>query len=202
MKVYLLRHGRTRGNEEHRYVGRTDEPLTKQARESLRAKGAAAEGIVRPDVLYVSPLLRCRETAGILFPGQEQIVVDALRECDFGEFEDMNYVELNGRPDYQRFLDSGGECGFPGGETKREFQDRCVGGFLGVIAPELERQSDRQLFFVVHGGTIMAILDRFSDPHRDYYDWQTGNGSGYAAEVSWDKGTGRLTLEHIAEINE
>ena len=31
----LIRHGMTPGNEEHRYIGRTDEPLSQKGREQL-----------------------------------------------------------------------------------------------------------------------------------------------------------------------
>ena len=33
----LIRHGMTPGNEEHRYIGRTDEPLSQKGREQLLA---------------------------------------------------------------------------------------------------------------------------------------------------------------------
>lgn len=202
MRLYFIRHGQTRGNREGRYVGRTDEPLLAESREVLSGQGLFLREAFRPDALYVSPMLRCRETAQILFPGREQTVVDALRECDFGEFEYRNYRELNGNPAYQRFIDSGGTCGFPGGETLLEFQDRCVSGFCGVIDFEWERKPEGSIVFVVHGGTIMAILDRFSHPHKGYFEWQTGNGNGYAAELSYDGRTGRPMLKQVRDLNE
>lgn len=202
MRLYFIRHGQTRGNREGRYVGRTDEPLLAESREVLSGQGLFLREALRPDALYVSPMLRCRETAQILFPGREQTVVDALRECDFGEFEYRNYRELNGNPAYQRFIDSGGTCGFPGGETLLEFQDRCVSGFCGVIDFEWERKPEGSIVFVVHGGTIMAILDRFSHPHKGYFEWQTGNGNGYAAELSYDGRTERPMLKQVRNLNE
>lgn len=202
MKVYFIRHGQTKGNGEGRYVGRTDEPLLAEAREKLFAKSLILKAVLSPDVLYVSPMLRCRETAQILFPGKVQIETEAFRECDFGEFEYRNYEELKGNPDYQRFIDSGGTCGFPGGETMDEFQDRCADEFCRVIGLEWKRKPDSSIAFVVHGGTIMAILDRFSHPHKSYFEWQTENGNGYAAEASYDEGTGKLLLDHIMGINE
>ena len=38
MKIYLIRHGETMGNREKRYIGRTDESLTKEAEQELEAK--------------------------------------------------------------------------------------------------------------------------------------------------------------------
>lgn len=202
MKVYLIRHGQTKGNREGRYTGGTDEPLLAEAGEKLSEKSLLLKPVLSPDVLYVSPMLRCRETAQILFPGKEQIGVDAFRECDFGEFEYKNYRELNGNPDYQRFIDSRGTCGFPGGETMSEFQDRCANEFCRVASIEWRRKPDSSIVFVVHGGTIMAVLDRFSHPHKDYFEWRTENGNGYAAVASYDERTGKLLLEHIMGLKE
>lgn len=194
MKVYLIRHGATRGNLERRYVGETDEELTSEGRVLLQEKlwewkkwregqGKGAIDFLKADRVFVSPLKRCRQTAEILYPGREQIVIEDLRECSFGEFEYKNYEELQGNSAYQRFIDSMGESGFPGGETLAAFQERCVRAFEQVID---ERASAASGAFVVHGGTIMAILDRFSVPHKNYYEWQAGNGEGFSASVIAD----------------
>lgn len=45
----------------------------------------------------------------------------------------------------------------------------------------------KPLFFVVHGGTIMAILDAFARPHRDYFDWQVSTACGYHCELREDE---------------
>ena len=86
----LIRHGMTPGNEEHRYIGRTDEPLSQKGREqllTLQKKG------VYPAAACVaaSPLERCRQTAELLYPGQAPCVFDQFREMDFGAFEGHNY---------------------------------------------------------------------------------------------------------------
>ena len=54
----------------------------------------------------------------------------------------------------------------------------------------------REAAFVVHGGTIMAVLSAFSQTGGDFYDWQISNGSGYSAiaeEESWRQGKKQLT---------
>ncbi len=224
MKVYLIRHGATKGNLEHRYVGRTEEALLPEAEKALLALkkrlemrylkengveertakeasgGNAAQGKngCRKWHLFVSPMLRCRQSAEILFPGKGQTVVDDFRECDFGEFEYKNYEELNGNANYQRFLDSMGEAPFPGGENKKEFSERCSRAFEKEIRKLL--LEEKEAFLVVHGGTIMAVLDRFSEPHRDYYDWQIRNGEGFQAEVREEPGSGEIRLKEIRRI--
>lgn len=218
MKIYLIRHGETKGNREKRYVGTTDEGLLPEGAAALAEKRMPAVARV-----YASPLRRCRETARILYPYFEPVVIKELRECDFGKFEYKNYKELNGDPDYQRFIDTMGESGFPGGEDMKSFQQRCVQGLEKVLEqeaalrrmcakkrdrqtkeeqePAKKRQgSDGPIALVAHGGTIMALLDRFSVPHRDYYDWQVKNGCGYEVNLVENE-DGAISMQDIAALD-
>lgn len=192
MKLYLIRHGMTKGNLERRYVGFTDEELLTEERERLQKKKPPAV-----ETLYVSPMLRCVETAELLYPGLKYKIEADFRECDFGMFEYRNYEELSKTADYQKFVDSMGESGFPGGETKSAFQRRCVFEMEKILSEQKEESS---LGFVVHGGTIMALLDWYSNPHRDYYEWQTKNGTGYSAMAEKDL-YGHWTLTNIREMH-
>ena len=164
MTVYLIRHGKTQGNVERRYIGSTDQPLCSQGRAELRNKtGPEADRII------ASPLLRCRETAEILYPGKGVEIVDDLRETDFGAFENHTYEELKDDPQYRAWLDGAGEAAPPGGESKAEQQARC--------------REDERMALVVHGGSIMCLLEALEPSHR-FYDWQAPNGGGYACD--WD----------------
>lgn len=146
--------------------------------------------------IYLSPMRRCRETAAILFPGIKGTVVDDFREMNFGRFEYKNYSELNGNPAYQAYIDSGGESAFPGGESKAEFCERVVRAaepvifrkaeYTGQSLPEgsmrktaggtADNAENELTVIVAHGGTIMAIMDRFSSPHEDYFSWHVSPG--------------------------
>ena len=95
MRIYLIRHGLTAGNKEKRYIGRTDEPLCAEGIAALREISLPA-----CELLVCSPMKRCTETAALLFPGQEPVICEELRECDFGDFEGKNYPELNGDERY------------------------------------------------------------------------------------------------------
>ena len=80
LKLILVRHGETQGNKLKRYIGkRTDEPLCPEA-------GNMLAQLAYPEVqaVYASPMIRCTQTAGILFPGKKLTIIDELAECDFG----------------------------------------------------------------------------------------------------------------------
>ena len=181
-ELILIRHGKTAGNLLGRYIGsRTDEPLCDEGREEL-----AGKQLPEVERLYVSPMKRCVETAEILWPGFDrkkmQKVTD-LRECDFGDFENKNYKELSGNGDYQAWIDSNGTLPFPGGESNEAFRKRCCQAFQR-ITEGLQKQEEKtgqtiRAAVVVHGGTIMAILERFGTPKKNYFDYQVKNGCGY-----------------------
>ena len=117
IECYLYRHGKTKGNEEGRYLGRTDESLSEEGKKALREKRMPPA-----EAVFSSPKKRCQETAALFFPGQCRIIVPDLRECDFGIFENKNWRELSGNPAYQKWIDSGGTLPFPGGESGRDFK--------------------------------------------------------------------------------
>lgn len=186
-ELILIRHGKTAGNLLGRYIGsRTDEPLCDEGREGL-----AGKQLPEVERLYVSPMKRCVETAEILWPGFDrkkmQKVTD-LRECDFGDFENKNYKELSGNGDYQAWIDSNGTLPFPNGESMDAFKSRCLEAFARIVEEvsgaeqEWIASGKTEIFragIVVHGGTIMAILEQYGYPKAAYFDYQVKNGCGY-----------------------
>lgn len=189
VRVVFIRHGKTAGNLEKRYIGRLDEPLCQAGRDQL-ASGAAA-GIYDRVLqlaeegcdIWTSGRLRCIQTGELLFPGREFYEEPELRECDFGRFEGLNWQELTGDRDYQAWIDSGGSLPFPGGEDPADFRRRCVRAFLDIVSATRGGPAGC-LIFIVHGGTIMSIMSALAIPERDYYDWHTGNGAFIIC--SWD----------------
>lgn len=158
----------TAGNREGRYIGRTDESLSPEGVAQLRTLT-----LPRPELVVCSPLRRCLQTAEIVFPGQEPHIVPDFRECDFGRFEGKNHRELDGDPDYQAWIDSGGVLPFPEGETPAAFRARCVAAFDALLRDYSQVQD---MALAVHGGTIMSILA--ARLGGDFYDYRLPNG-GY-----------------------
>jgi alpha-ribazole phosphatase len=177
MKVYLIRHSTTKGNLEGRYVGSTDESLCEEG--IHKAKDKVMEQVAK---VYVSPLLRCIETANIVYKNIEQAIIPGLRETDFGEFEYKNYLDLDGNSDYQTWIDSGGKSGFPKGESFEHAYQRAIDTFLFIIR-DAKKNHYKSIAIVTHGGTIMSIMDQFSNEKRDYYDWHVKNCEGFMLEI-------------------
>ncbi len=180
-ELWLIRHGMTEGNKTGKYIGITDEPLSPEGREMLAGKEYPT-----PELVFASPLKRCRETAEILFPGVRVMAVEELAECDFGHFENKNYLELTGNEEYQAWIDSNGTLPFPGGESREDFQSRVLQGFRRVLQ-ECGDRNIRRAALVVHGGTIMTIMERYGKPEKSFYEWQLKNGEGYRLTLKYEK---------------
>lgn len=185
MNIWLIRHGLTLPGEEGRYQGFLDDGLSEKGKLRLR------EAPQKPSHVYTSPAKRARETASILFPFAEQVCIPDLWEMNFGVFEGRTYREMENDARYREWVDGMclGRC--PGGESRASFSERVCNAFLDILIKEKERQQnnapENDLFIVSHGGTQMAILERWGRPTRDYYSWQSPCGSGWLLTLQENK---------------
>ncbi len=181
--IVLIRHGETKSNKEHRYLGRTDEELSNEGIIKLKEL-KNMNYYPEIDLLYSSPMKRCVQTASILYPYMQPIIVSDFKEIDFGIFEGKNHIELQKDERYQAWIDSNGTLPFPEGESKESFIQRCNKGFLKILEDINAFDNDKMpetVGMIVHGGTIMSILSSFYG--GDYYDYQIENGKGFIMTV-------------------
>ena len=182
MELVLIRHGQTPGNGERRYVGAVDQLLSDEGRAQARAAGAHGE--VRR--VYVSTLQRTHETAAIMFPNAEQVIVDDVQEMDFGVFAGRSPDEMTDDPAYRAWVDSECKDPCPGGESQAQFTDRVCAA-LETLLREVQARGEDQVVMVAHGGTMMAFLDRYgNDPSKKYWEWLRGNCEGYRITLTCD----------------
>ena len=174
MRITLIRHGKTVGNLERRYIGASNVPLCP---EGIREAEQARKDETLSEV-FVSPLLRARQTARILFPNAEQRVVEDLQEMNFGDFENRTADEMANDPAYRAWIEGYCQGACPNGESMDSFRARVAAAFAETL-----RSLDADALFVVHGGVIMAVMAAFAEPKRDFYDWGAENLGGFSAEA-------------------
>lgn len=188
INLTLIRHGKTPSNREHRYLGVTEEALSGEGRKQLEIL-AEKDILKKPWLLFISPMLRCQESAGILFPGRKAYPIEEWREMNFGAYEGKNYEDLKNDSYYQKWIDSNGTLPFPEGESQQEYIKRCHRGLLAatkiiqkeIAENQMTESQPRNITAVVHGGTIMALLHILAG--GNYFDYQVKNGGGYCCKL-------------------
>lgn len=144
------------------------------------------------DYVVVSPMKRCKQTAERLNLWKPKEFVEhnctvmveeaRLSECNFGLFENKNYLELKDEPMYQKWIDSNGTMDFPEGDNLQQWKKGCVQAF-DFHVKKAEEQGCDQIIFVIHGGSIMAIMEHYDEEKRGYYDYHVNNADGYYGDV-------------------
>ena len=177
MKIIFIRHGKTLGNLEKRYIGRTDESLCDEGIKELNT-------IVyeKADVVISSPKKRCVQTAKIIYQDCSPVIYEDLKETDFGNFEGKNYLDLKDNLYYKKWIDSNGTLPFPNGESIKDFKSRTITAFEKAVSDFNDKNT---LAFVIHGGSIMAIMEYFNK--GPFYDYHVKNGHGFITDFNGEK---------------
>jgi probable phosphoglycerate mutase len=143
----MLRHGDTAWSAEGRIQGRSDPPLTDEARERLRRfklpKTCAGMRIV------TSPLQRCVETAALLGAPQAQREA-RIAEMSWGAWEGRRLAELRSElgAEMEQNEARGWDFRPAGGESPREVLARVKTWLAEITEPTLA---------VTHRGVIRAV---------------------------------------------
>ena len=181
-KIHLIRHGATDANTAGMYIGnRTDLPLSP---EGVRELQQLREAMEYPDIerLYTSPMLRCCQSANIIYPGFEPHVIDELTEYDFGEFEGKTAAQLELMPEYAEW--TSGKLEAPsGGETTKNFVKRQALA-LNMIVRDMMQNDVTSAGVIMHGGAIMMLLSATAVPRRRPIEWTADPGKGYSLLIT------------------
>ena len=166
---YLVRHGEAENNVRHILNSapvKHEYPLTERGR-AQATKAAEYLVPVGADVLYSSPILRAKETAGIIAEatGLPIHFDDRLWEVGMGRFNEGSQLDmLKKYPDPQMRLSPDAEDGM---ESMLEVRSR-LDDFLDELK---EKYAGKQVILVSHG-----------DPLEQLHGILTREGPGRAAE--------------------
>ncbi len=179
--LYLFRHGLTRGNLNAQYIGHTDYPLSTLGIEQLK-EIKSKHHYPEVDALFVSPLKRALQSADVMFPKNNKIVIDNFIEYNFGEFEEHTAEELKDNEDFKNWLRGDMYTRPPFGETNAEFVHRVCEAFEKVINGCVAEGAER-IAIVTHAGVIMTILSCYGLPEAPMAHWQMDAGYGYKLRI-------------------
>ena len=160
MELYIIRHGETYWNHEHRIQGRSDLPLNENGRALAGKTGEALEQTPF-DVIYSSPLIRAYETANLI-RGHRNIQIirdDRLQEISFGISEGEPLPALTEDPasPFHYFFDRPELYTAPdGGESLEHICARASDFLKNEIEP---REKDfSRVMIVAHAALNKALL--------------------------------------------
>lgn len=162
MKVFFIRHGQTTGDVEERYGGNYDDHLSPEgvAQSQQLAQELTGRGI---ETLYVSPLVRAKETAEIV---SKEIGCTVLVEPDLKERNQYGIltgmVKAKAKEKYPELVDKLKDKynTIDGAESYEEFADRVQ----GVLRLLLENANYECIGILWHGGPMRVLF-------RDYLKW-------------------------------
>ena len=129
LQLYLVRHGESCWNAEHRLTGWSDIPLTEKGRAQARSIKPLLEGL-HFDGVWSSDLIRASDTARLAYA--EPVEDARLRELFFGDFEGVVWTRLD--PQYKNMLLDFESFRSPGGESLQEVRARVM-GFVEELTP-------------------------------------------------------------------
>jgi len=149
MILYVVRHGKTEWNLEHRCQGVSDVPLIDEGRESAKELCPLVTGL-GIDVAFSSPLSRAYETAKIITNNSIPINIDdRLTERDWGMNEGMKIDEVDQIDCWDVILNTNVQ----GIERVQDFMKR-ISEFIEDIK---NKYPDKKVLVVAHSAVLRVI---------------------------------------------
>ena len=155
MKIYITRHGKTVWNQERKLQGCQDSPLVEQGIENalaLRKKVSA----MHFDAIYASPIKRAYDTAKLVFPKENIIKDERIREMNFGlaEGKYIDHMPANLKDAYTKLWNEPDAIeGMPEGESYTSIIER-VNDFFNDIT----HKNYDSVFIVTHGFCFTVFM--------------------------------------------
>lgn len=179
--IHFIRHGITEANLKGQYAGSTDFTVCEQGIKELDELKRNYQ-YPKVEAYYSSPLTRCRQTCGIIYPGITPIIVKDLSECNFGDWEGKSYLEMQNNNEFKQWLKSGQTKKAPNGESGEEFSQRINNAFEEIVK-NLMKEGIMSAAIFSHGGVIMNLLRSYGIPNANPYDLMVANGCGYSVRI-------------------
>jgi len=156
-RIYLIRHAETIWNNERRYQGTLNSPLSELGwDQSYRTRDALRHAPLR--AVYSSPLVRAQETADVIAAphGLPVMSVDGLSEIRVGEWEGLTTSEIEARyaEAVHQWYTTPHLARIPGGETIEEMRARAVRAFEEIR----RRHEGETVAIVAHGGVNKSVI--------------------------------------------
>ena len=188
--INFIRHAQTKGNASGLITGQTDTPLSKEGIKEV--KQFIDEGFYPDaDLVFASDLSRAVDTANIIYPKNNIVISEVLRETNFGPFENV-LIREGIEPFYKLFMR---DIQHGNMETYSSLKERAEKG-LKMVLEALREENKTTASVIAHGGLLRMMHHIFTETPVDVYrDTNFSNGRGFI--VSFDNDYNFLDLKLI-----
>ena len=190
-RIWLVRHGQTAWNEQGRFCGHTDIPLSMLGRRQALTLASYLQHMPIT-AIYSSDLSRARETAEIIAARnvEETLAVSLQpsplwREINFGAWEGLTYNEIaTSFVDQLSFFTDPEHYAPPQGETLAEVLQRVIPALQAIM----QHDHKGEIVLVSHGGVLRGLLCvLLGMPLSSQWQLRIDTGSLSAIDVSLDE---------------
>jgi broad specificity phosphatase PhoE len=193
----LVRHGETSANLDGVWHGSTDTQLTERGRrQAERVADFLARRHRDAAALYSSPLVRARDTAGVIAShlGLPLEIDPDLAEYHLGSWEGLTYADLHHKHRLWDRMKEDPDFAPHGGESPRTVVERLTGSLRRISA----RHADQRVVVVAHGGALSMVLAALLD--GDYSQWKRVMQNCAVSELVIDPSPELLSFNQIAHL--
>ncbi len=197
-KIYLIRHANA--TTEPIILGSTDRPLTSLGEQQAADCGKFLKAYP-VDAVFSSPMKRACQTAKAAYPDKTPIIIDGLREYNFGDLEEKPYAKyFNDDKTFNLDRMLAIACEQHNAEKHKDFLDRIFGAFSKIIESCMKSDVHTIAIFS-HGGTISTLMAAFSYPKYESLScWLPDNCGGYVLKTDPALWMRDRTVENIGRI--
>ena len=185
-KLYLMRHGETLFNTQHKIQGWCDSPLTENGkRQALRAKAYFLKKGITFDHAYCSTSERSGDTLKLV-SSLPYVRLKELKEMNYGSLEGSEQLSLTPKQCETYYLEFGGESS----NTVKERMHQ-------ILTNLMTKDDHHSVLVVGHGAACFNFLRGIQDPMEEL-----NKGLGNGIVFVYDFKEGKFSLDVVIRQNE
>ncbi len=178
MKLYLIRHGKTKQNIDEMFCGSTDAVVCDVGFTELEELKKTIS-YPKADRYFTSGMTRTKQTLETLYQVEQHEAIEDFKEMNFGDFENQTFKSLATNSLFVDWSKDTFNQQCPGGESGKQVLERIKTGVEKIRAMQ-----DDSVVLVTHGAVIaMTMMYLFEDIGKTFEQLIPNNGRGYSVDL-------------------
>ena len=159
-EILLVRHAEVAPENQGRYLGVTDAPLSEHGLKQAAALASVAS-LQDAQMVFSSPMLRVRQTLSAAMPAiNHPVTIDDLHEINFGTWENHTFADVatHDPAHANEWIKLHGGFAFPQGESIEGFQQRVAHAAEELMQHAAKLPEGAKVAIFAHGVTLRFLL--------------------------------------------